>query len=438
MFLDILFTLFLVVLNGFFVAAEFAMVKVRASQLESAEKNPSRTNRAARHIVHHLDAYLSATQLGITLASLGLGFVGEELVATLLIDLFHALNTGWSHETAHAVALPISFALITVMHIVFGELAPKSLAIRHPLPTTLWVSLPMQAFYLVFRPFIWALNHIANGVLRMMGVTPLKGHGDSHSEDELRYIVAESQRAGAINTSESELIERVFAFDDRIVRQVMVPRTNIFAVDIADGPDAIVDQVLGQPFSRVPIYRDTVDNIIGILYVKDLLRLVRAGAVQDLEAGLRPALYVPGSKHIRTLLRELQTNRNHVAIVLDEYGGTAGLITLEDIVEELVGQIYDEHDATPAPAAKQAHADEYVVSAQQSILDLNEILPVPLPDSREHGTLAGLLLDAFRRLPRPGEETPLGAYHATIMATQPHRIELVKLRLVDPVDGGGD
>jgi CBS domain containing-hemolysin-like protein len=435
MLLDILLTLFLVALNGFFVAAEFAMVKVRASQLEArGEGTPSRTNRAARHILHHLDAYLSATQLGITLASLGLGFVGEEVVAQVLIRTFGAMGTGWGPETAHAVALPVSFALITVLHIVFGELAPKSLAIRHPLPTTLWVALPMQVFYWVFRPFIWGLNRVANAVLRLLGVTPLQGHGDSHSEDELRYIVAESQRAGAINTSESELIERVFAFDDRIVRQVMVPRTDIFAVDIEDGPEAIVDQVLEQAYSRVPVYRGTVDNIIGILYVKDLLRWVRQGTVHQLAQGLRPAHYVPGSKHIRSLLRELQVNRNHVAIVLDEYGGTAGLVTLEDIVEELVGQIYDEHDATPqaAPTATAATPNEFVVSAQVSILDLNEFLPEPLPPSREHSTLAGLLLDAFRRLPRPGDETPLGPYQATVLATQPHRIERVALRLATP------
>lgn len=427
MFLEILLTFFLVFLNGFFVAAEFAIVKVRASQLETGPEGQTRKGRAARIITEHLDEYLSATQLGITLASLGLGFVGESLVAEMLIQLFDAMGLEWSHTLAHSVAFPVAFFIITVLHIVLGELAPKSLAIRFPLPTTTYIAVPLRAFYFIFRPFIWLLNGISNAILRMIGVRPLAGHGESHSEEELRYLVAESQKAGSIDASESELIERVFNFHERISKQIMIPRTQIFAVDLELPPAEIVDQVLEAQYTRVPVYQDSLDNIIGLLYTKDLLKLVIDERVNELRSIIRPAYFVPGSKRIDSLLRKFQQEQSHMAIVTDEFGGTVGLVTLEDVIEEITGHIYDENEEAETGPVRHS-TDEFVVNAQTSIIDLNEDLPQPLPESREYGTLAGLILSITRRLPEEGESVLLEGYEMTVSKRSNNRIEEVRLK----------
>ncbi len=265
---DVIVTLLLVVLNGFFVAAEFAIVKVRSSQIALEKGNFSKT--AAQKIINNLDGYLAATQLGITLASLGLGWVGEGVMTKIILMVVHSLGLPLSETIAHSIALPVAFAVLTVLHIVFGELAPKSLAIRYPTSTVLKISIPLRIFYYVFRPFIWLLNGFANIILRIFGVKPISEQ-EIHSEDELKLIIAESEEGGAIEPNERELIQNVFDFDDRIVRQVMVPRVKITGLRADLSLTETMDAVLKEGYSRYPVFEKSLDEIIGIVHAKDII-----------------------------------------------------------------------------------------------------------------------------------------------------------------------
>lgn len=426
MVLDILLTIFLVLLNGFFVAAEFAIVKVRISQIELRLLAGSNLAKTAKNIVLHLDSYLSATQLGITLASLGLGWIGDKVVTSIVISLFHLVGYYPDPELAHQIAFPIAFALITFLHIVFGELAPKSLAIQQPESTTLAVSLPLKFFYILFKPFIWALNNVANFILRLVGITAPHGH-ELHSAEELRYLLEQGRESGAIKSSEHELIENVFYFSERTARQIMVSRTHIAAVDINSSTEEIVDKVIEEGYSRMPVYRDSLDNIVGIIYAKDVLTVLkheRLILVQDI---LRPAYFIPETHQISTLLKEFQRRRVQLAIVLDEFGGTAGIVTAEDIMEELVGEIQDEYDEE-LPVVEKTDDGEYTVKASAPIVDVNEYLPHPLPESEDYSTLGGLLNVVFGKIPDVNERMEFEGYEFIILKKTKRSIELVRVR----------
>jgi CBS domain containing-hemolysin-like protein len=429
MVLDIFFTIFLVLLNGFFVAAEFAIVKVRSSQIELKANAGNTRAKVAKHMVEHLDAYLSATQLGITLASLGLGWVGESIVAEIIVNIFHGLDIQIDPDDVHKIAFPIAFGLITVLHIVFGELAPKSLAIRFPLETTMAVSLPMKLFYFIFRPFIWLLNGFANFILKLIGIRPVTDQ-DIHTEEELRLLLTESEEGGAIKQSEHELIQNVFEFDDRIVKQVMVPRTKISAIDIELTNDEIIDRILDENYSRMPVYEESLDNIIGIIHAKDLLKVIRQNRFNGIRELLRPVHYIPASKRINELLREFQTQHIQMAIVTSEHGGTAGLVTMEDIIEELVGEIQDEYDEEK-PMLEKKSDTEFIVNAQANVVDVNEFLPIALPESPHYDTLSGLINYIFGRIPAVNEKKIYGGYEITILKRFKHSVETVRLRVVE-------
>lgn len=425
MIFDILLTLFLVFLNGFFVAAEFAIVKVRSAQVELKANKGSSSAKIAQNILGHLDGYLSATQLGITLASLGLGWVGESIVSEIIINIFSAVGYELNPESAHKIALPFAFAVITVLHIVFGELAPKSIAIRHPLETTLAVSFLMRTFYYVFRPFIWVLNGMANLILRAIGIKPIHGH-DIHTEEELRIILTESEEGGAIKHSEHELIQNVFEFDNRIVKQIYVPRTRIAAIDIELTKDEIIDKVIEEGYSRMPVFKDSLDNIVGIVYTKDILRLIKSSSFTDISDILRPPYYVPMNKRINELLRELQMQHIQIAVVTNEFGGTAGIVTMEDIIEELVGEIQDEYDEEK-PVVEKKSEDEFIVNALSSINDINDLLPYPLPESPHYDTVSGFMNYIFGRIPSVDEKKVFEKYEFTILKRFKHSVESVKL-----------
>jgi CBS domain containing-hemolysin-like protein len=431
MLLDIAFTIFLVLLNGFFVAAEFAIVKVRMSQIEIKANQGSSLAKISKSIVENLDSYLSATQLGITLASLGLGWIGESVVSQIVIHLIHLMGYEVSLKTAHEISLPIAFLLITVLHIVFGELAPKSIAIRHPLNTTIALSMPLQIFYWVFRPVIWFLNILANFILRIIGITLVHGQ-NIHTEEELRIILTESEEGGAIKHSEHELIQNVFEFDDRIVKQIYVPRTQISAINIDMSNDEIINKVLEEGYSRLPVYRDTLDNIVGIIYNKDLLKVIKHQDSQGIKDIIRPAYFVPMNKRVNDLLRELQRQHIQMAIVTNEFGATSGIITMEDIIEELVGEIQDEYDEEK-PSVEKKSDTEYIVAALSSISDVNALLPVPLPESEQYETVSGLINVIFGRIPAVGEKKVFANYEVSIVKRFKHSVEQVRLVVFDPV-----
>jgi len=420
---EIILALFLVFLNGFFVAAEFAIVKVRSSQIGVLAGSSSK--KAAEKIIDNLDGFLAATQLGITLASLGLGWVGEDVVSEIIINFIHRLGFEISEKLAHQIAIPIAFGTITILHIVFGELAPKSLAIRYPTQTTLAVSVPLRVFHFVFKPFIGLLNGFANLVLKILGIKPVEH--EIHSEEELKLIIAESEEGGAIESSERELIQNVFDFDDRIVKQVMVPRIKISGISATSTLDEAIQLVLREGYSRYPIYEKNLDEIKGIVHSKDIVQHYINKTGKSLIEISQSPYSVTENKPIDHLLREFQKKKVQMAIVISEYGGTIGIVTLEDIIEELVGEIQDEHDHEVQVVTQTG--DTFKVIATSSIHDINKSLDTPLEESDDYETLAGLLLTLRPSDMAEGEEIVVGDYIVKIIKMNKSLPELVELRL---------
>jgi CBS domain containing-hemolysin-like protein len=426
---DILLTLFLVALNGLFVAAEFAIVRVRASQVETKYLSGNRFAKNALHIINHLDAYLSATQLGITLASLGLGWVGEPIVAKIISNTFELLNVTISEKVLHQVSLVTAFSLITILHIVFGELAPKSLAIRYPERTTMLLAMPLQGFYLIFRPFIWALNGFANFILKVIGVPMAQGH-DTHTEDEIRLLLEESKKSGNINTTEHELLENVFKFDDRLTEQIMTPRTKVVGIRVDATIQQAFELIMNEDYSRLPVYEESLDNIVGILHTKDVLKNLK-NPEATVASLMRKPYRVSERKSINTLLREMQKERIQMAIVLDDYGGTAGIVTMEDILEEIVGDIQDEYD-NETPIVQQKSETEFIVKALANIDEVNKFLPEPLPESEDYDTVAGFVNELFGKIPDVNAEVTHEIYTFKILQKDNNTIESVLLKLSVP------
>lgn len=423
---DILITLFLVFMNGFFVAAEFAIVKVRESQLEVEAQSGNLSAILAKKIVGNIDGYLAATQLGITLASLGLGWVGEPVVSKIILKVVAAMGFTIEEHLAHDLALPVAFAIITVLHIVFGELAPKSIAIQRSEKTTLFVAYPLRFFYLLFRPGIWMLNGIANFILRLLGVKAIHG-SEVHSSEELRYLVKQGKESGTIEEENYQIIRNAFDFSERSAKQVMVPRTQVLAIDVEDFNEEVLEMVLDGGYSRIPCYQETLDKVIGVVYLKDILMKVRKKENIVITNIMRPIMAIPESKPIGRLLKEFQIRHEQIAVVVNEYGSTKGIITMEDILEELVGEIQDEFD-NEVPSVEQTAPHIYSVLASASLHDINKGLPKPLEEDGSYETLAGYILSKSGRIPNIDEQILIEDYEFTILKKIKSTIVLVRMR----------
>jgi len=399
--LNLVIVFFLVFLNGFFVAAEFAIVKVRSSKIEMLIQEGNTKAKYAKELVDHLDASLSVTQLGITLASLGLGWVGEPAVAVVINPLL--VFIGIPADVGHTVAFVIAFSFITALHIVLGELAPKSLAIQKVDAVVLGVALPMILFHKVMYPIVWMLNHVANWVLRKIIGIEVSNAGDAaHTEDEIRILMEESHKQGYIDKTELTFVDNVFDFSERNVREVMIPRTDMICLYTEDSFEENVKIALEEKLTRYPICEEDKDNIIGFLHIKDLLRGLYAGEKPELRTLVRPASVVPESMSLSNLLKLMQKTRSQLAIVVDEYGGTAGLVTIEDIVEEIVGEIQDEFDED-RPMIEQRSQDTYSVDARLLIEELNDDLKMELdPDNVD--TIGGWLYSRIEIPPQVGHK----------------------------------
>lgn len=429
--LQIFWTFFLVFLNGFFVAAEFAIVKVRASQIEIKAKSGSRVAKTAKHITQHLDGYLAATQLGITLASLGLGWVGEsvmEHIITNVLTFFNA-NPATIASMASTASPIIAFTVITIMHIVFGELAPKSIAIQRPIGVTMVIAFPLHVFYLIFRPFIVLLNGFANALLKLFGINAIGSHEAAHTSEELQYLLEQGKESGALNLNEHELIKNVFDFNERVVKHIMVPRTKISGIEQNTPVAELIDTLVKEGYSRMPIYDETIDKIIGVIHAKDILPLLAQKKELVLKDIIRKPYLIPETKKINDLMAEFQLRRIQIAIVLDEFGGTAGMVTLEDIVEELVGEIQDEYDEEK-PIVDKVSDGEFIVNASATIYDVNEYLPHDLPEDEDYDTVGGLVGDLFGKIPEVGESKEFYGYNVTILKKSEQNVESVKMELV--------
>jgi CBS domain containing-hemolysin-like protein len=421
-------TFFLVLLNGFFVAAEFAMVRVRGSQLEIKAKTGGPIAKLARGIIHNLDGYLAATQLGVTIASLGLGWVGQDVMTKLMLHLFFAFGVVIKSPFVITLSRVIAFTFITVLHIVFGELAPKTIAIQRSVRTVMTISLPLRIFFIVFRPLIWMLNRFANFILKILGINQLKGE-TTHSSEELQYLLDQGKETGALDSTEHELIQNVFDFNERVVKNIMVPRTKISGIEITTPREELLETVITEGYSRIPVYDDTIDKIVGIVHAKDILPLLARNEEIVLKNIIRKPYFIPETKKINDLMAELQQKRIQIAIVLDEFGGTAGMVTLEDIVEELVGEIQDEYDEEK-PIVEKVNDREFIVNALAPIYDVNTHLPHDLPEDGDFDTVSGWLGEIFGKIPDVGEQKESNGYNITVLKKSDQNIESVKLELL--------
>lgn len=426
---DIFLTTFLVLLSGFFVSAEFAIVKLRSSQLE-LRLSDGLIKRTCRHILHRLDAYLAATRLGITMVVIAIGTIGEDVTLEVILEICMLFEYDPPAEiTQHAIE--ISFLTMTFLLVVFGILAPKSIAIRYPLATTLISALPLRLFFTVLYPFIFILNGTANLVIRLFGIRPLEGNDAAHTEEELRIVIAESVKSGTINTNEQNLIEKVFEFDNRSVHQIMIPRMKMSGIDIDWSNDEIIKKVVEESYSRMPVYQGNMDKIIGIVYSKDLLNFVHRKQPLNLEKIMRPVFYIPDAKRIKDLIREFQKNKIHIAIVTDEFGRTVGLISLEDIVEEIFGEIYDEYDEERVVVIDKINDKEFIINALSSVIDTNRLLPKPFSEGKGYDTISGLILTKLGRIPNVGDKLNIDKYEVNILKKKLNSIELVQIKLLE-------
>ncbi len=424
--ISILITLLFVFLNGFFVAAEFAIVKVRSSQLELKAQAGSRTAILSKRIVSHLDAYLAATQFGITIASLALGWIGEPVVSKIIKELIGLFGLELAPNILSTISLITAFVIITILHIVLGELAPKSLAIQRSEQTTLAVAYPLHAFYWLCRPFIWMLNGIANFILKLVGLHTVSEQ-EVYSSDELRYLVDQAKESGNVDSAEFDIIQNAFDFSERTARQIMVPRTQVVAIDANDYDEKTLEFVIEEGYSRIPCYEDNIDNTIGVVHLKDILKKMRINGTVDIRSIIRPVSFTPETKRIGQLLKEFQVKHQQIAMVLNEYGGVEGVITMEDILEELVGEIQDEYD-NEIPFVEQTGDNTYSVIATAAISDINDELPHPIDKDKQYDTLAGYLIDKFGRIPNTHDKLEAEDYQFTVVKKNKASIVLVQLK----------
>lgn len=426
--LRILAVLALVTLNGFFVAAEFALVSVRKTRIEQLSQEGNRRAKSVLRALEHLDTYIAATQLGITMASLALGFIGEPAMAGLVEPIFAMfLPPRGAVITSHGVALVIAFGLATALHIVIGELAPKSIALSRPVRTALWVTTPLDLFLKLFRPFILALNTTGNAVVKVIGIEPSGSHTSVHSVEELELLVHSTREAGLLEAQQEQMVAGVFDFEDTVVRKLMTPRLDITAIEADVEAKELVRIVTESGHSRLPVYDDILDNIIGVLHVKDALtRLVSGSSDVRIRDLMRPPYFVPENKRAGFLLAELRRRKLPMAIVRDEYGVVTGVVTVEDLLEEIVGDIQDEHDTDEEPPIQVLDATTTLLDGKMSLNDVNERMGLELPED-EADTIGGLVFSLLGHRAEAGEEVAWENVTFIVEATDGRRITKVRL-----------
>lgn len=412
--------LFLVLLNGFFVASEFAIVKVRGSQLETLEDEGNKTASFARHVTHHLDAYLSATQLGITLASLGLGWVGEPFLSRLLQPFFFIVGVT-DEGTIRLGSAAVAFGIITFLHIVLGELAPKSLAISKPVPTTLWIARPLGWFYILFKPAIWFLNGSANLILRrVLHLQPVSEGELAHSEEELRVILAESAKHEEVTQLGKQLLINALDFRERVVRDITTPRGEVVFLNTEDTFEENLKLAIDSKHTRFPLCEGHLDQTVGLVHVKDLIRIAR-DEKPDLLSIKRDVNVIPEMMPLEKLLPFFLQKHTHIAVVVDEFGGTTGIVTLDNVLEELVGDIQDEFDRE-APELRKLSENEFDVEGSLGLYELKDLVGLEL-ESEDVSTIGGYVTAQIGHLPKKGEQTKIEEYLVTIVATDGRRVE---------------
>ncbi len=421
----------LVVANAFFVAAEFSLISVRKTRIAELVAQGSPGAKAVEKAISNPDRIIAATQLGITISSLGLGWLGEPALAHLIYPVIEWFPIELREGVSHTISVVLAFSIITFLHVVAGELAPKSIALQNPETTSLFVAGPTLLTERIFKPAIWALNGSGNILLRMFGVKPASGHELVHSVEELRMIVTASTEGGAVEIDESKMLHAVFDFGELVVRQVMIPRTEIIAVEADEPLDRIIQLTSQSTYTKFPVYDDSLDQILGIVHVKDLLSAMQLPDAKTLTARhfLREAIFVPETISVRALLRQFRDKRLHIAIALDEFGGTAGLVTLEDLLEEIVGEVSDPFDAIDPDF--QARADgSILIDGLTLIDDVNQQLSLELLDP-DYDTIAGFVLGKLGHIPKKHETVEAQGVRLTVEEMDGLRIAWLALNRIN-------
>ncbi len=418
----------LVGLNGFFVACEFAIIKVRASQLDELVVEGNQRARLAKYIRSHLDAYLSATQLGVTVASLALGWLGEEFLAHL-IEPFFALANIHSHTLVTSISVTLAFIGITFMHIVFGELAPKYTAIANPLTVSLRLVRPLGAFYFLFRPAIWILQKSSNFLLRrVFRMKPVAGTELAHSEEELRLILEQSEKSKDVSPLGRKLVLNVLDLRERVVRDIMTPRGEVVYLDLEDDFETNAKKAIASKHTRFPLSRENLDNTVGLIHIKDLVTMMNDSS-PDLMRIKRELVPVPEMMPLEKLLTLFLSKHAHLAIVVDEFGGTVGMVTLEDVLEELVGDIQDEFDTEKAEF-QTINANEFTVDGTLGLYELNDLAKLEL-ESADVSTIGGYVTHLLGHLPKQGEQVRIDGYLVTVSQTDARRVKQLHFKKLE-------
>ncbi len=423
--LKLLAVLFLVLANGFFVAAEFAFVAVRRSRIETLAASGSRAAKRLLGLLNNLNAYLSASQLGITLASLALGWIGEPAIARLL----ETPLAGLSDPIRHGLAFGIAFSIISSLHIVIGEQAPKLLGLELAEKIGLAVALPMQAFYWVFHWPIRALDSTSVRVVRLLGLKASLAHASSYTEAEIRQLIDTSRESGHLRAEERRLIHRVFEFSDTLVREAMVPRTEMAAIPASSTLEEITKAFEKFRYSRLPVYRDSPDDVIGFIHSKDIMPFLLRPEHFQLQDVLQPPLYVVDTARLEDVLRQMQKAKAHFGFVVDEHGGLEGVITLEDLLEEIVGDISDEHDEEVNEQITPVKECEFVLAGGLAVRDLNRRLKLNLPESESYTTVGGFLMTQAGHVLKPGEVIEYNGIRFEVDRVERRRVVSVRLKL---------
>jgi CBS domain containing-hemolysin-like protein len=424
MILNIIIVILLVLMNGFFVATEFAMVKVRKSRIETLALEGSKNARHTLKVVKDLNSYLSACQLGITLASLGLGWVGEPAVSEALTPLFNLFN--FSEATVHSISFVLGFSIITGLHIVLGELAPKSLAIISAENIAMYTALPLIAFYKITYPIMWTFNHSTNLVLKVFGISQVDEHEAAHTDEEIKLLVEDSYKHGLIDKTELTFVDNIFDFSEKTVKEIMIPRTDMACIFLEDTFDEIIQFALEEQLTRYPVCKDSKDNIVGFIHIKDLYRLKFQGN-ENIHEIIREIKFVPESLSISVLFKNLQKESSQMAIIIDEFGGTSGLVTVEDILEEIVGEIQDEFDDEVEEEVRKTENGSYVVDGKVLIEDVNELLETDIEDENID-TIGGWIYFQLKSYPKVKDKITYKDYEFIILKCDRKRISQLLIK----------
>ncbi len=428
-FIKLLAVAVLIALTAFFVASEFAIVKVRSSRINQLIEEGNKSALAAKKVISHIDEYLSACQLGITVTALGLGWLGEPTVEAILEPLFH--RWGVEESLSHILSFVIAFASVTFLHVVIGELAPKTVAIQKAEEITLLFSKPLILFYRILYPFIWVLNGSARVLTGMFGLKPASETEMAHSEEELRIILSESYKSGEINQSEYKYVNQIFEFDERNANEIMVPRTEMTVIEIGMPLLEVVELIQEEQYTRYPVIDGDKDNVVGMVNIKRLYTAtITEKNVSELtvDSFVTPVIRVLETIPIHDLLLKMQKERIHMAVLTDEYGGTAGLVTVEDILEEIVGEIRDEFDQDERPLIQKVDEGHYVFDAKTLIEDVNDTLAIQLPED-DIDTLGGWFLTGRFEI-AVGDQIEFEGYNFTVTEMDGHHVLYVEVKKI--------